>query len=418
MGHDILLWIILAVIAADFIIEQTLLYINIRHQPNEMPASLGGIYDGSMYQKSRDYYREKSWFSIITASFTTIITIIIFYFGLPGILDTLLRILISNTIMEALVFFAIGFLFFDILSVPFQIYETFVIEARYGFNKTTPAIFIGDKFKGYLLGGIIGGILLSVFIFLIDSIGVNFWLIFWIVFSLFMLFINMFYTTLIVPLFNKLTPLPDGELKSAIEEYSQKVGFPLDNIFVMDGSKRSSKANAFFSGIGKKKTIVLFDTLINNHTTEELVAVLAHEVGHYKKKHVIIQYILSVIQAGIMFYILSFFVSSEPLSLALGGEEPSLPLNLTAFAILFTPISMITGIIFHVISRRNEYEADAYAATTYDPAPLIAALRRLSVNNLSNLTPHPLYVFVHYSHPPVLARLTALDNIRNEMNAD
>lgn len=219
----------------------------------------------------------------------------------------------------------------------------------------------------------------------------------------------MFYTSLIVPLFNKLSPLEDGDLKQLINEYSARVGFPLKNVFVIDGSKRSSKANAFFSGIGKKKKIVLYDTLINNHTKEELVAVLAHEAGHFKKKHVLSGFFLSVIQIAIMLFILSLMIFNENLSLALGGQQQAIHLNLLAFGILYSPISMLTGIIMNIISRRNEFEADAYAVRTYDGRYLHSALKKLSVDNLSNLTPHPLYVFFHYSHPPLVQRLQAIE---------
>lgn len=408
MSPQNILWIILAIIVFDFALEQFLLYLNLKNQKKEMPPELTGIYDEAKYKKAYDYYREKSAFSIISSTFSLVILLVVFYFGILGWLDNLLHLYISNSIFLALVFFAIVFLILDIVGLPFALYEIFIIEQKYGFNKMTFPLFFVDKLKGYMLAAILGGGIMSILIWLVLTLGANFWIYFWVVFSLFILLINMFYTSWIVPLFNKLTPLPDGELKSAIEEYSKKVDFPLDNVFVIDGSKRSSKANAFFSGIGKKKKIVLFDTLINQHTVNELVAVLAHEVGHYKKKHIIIGFILSTLQAGIILFILSYFVSSVALSQALGGTSMSLALNLVAFSMLFTPISTMIGIIFNIISRKNEYEADNYAATTYDGAPLAQALKKLSTNNLSNLTPHPWYVFVHYSHPPVLERLKAL----------
>lgn len=408
MSAQNILLILIAIIILDFALEQFLLYLNIRNQKKGMPPELAGIYDEGKYKQAYDYYREKSLFSIISSSFSLIVMLIVFGFGILGWFDNILHGYISNTIIETLIFFGAVFIVLDILGLPFRLYDIFVIEQKYGFNKMTLPLFFTDKLKGYLLGAVIGGGILAILIWLILTLGANFWIYFWVVFSAFILLINMFYTSWIVPLFNKLTPLPDGELKSAIEGYSKKVDFPLDNIFVIDGSKRSSKANAFFSGLGKKKKIVLFDTLIHQHTTDELVAVLAHEVGHYKKKHIIIGFILSVVQAGILLFILSYFVSNIALSQALGGGVTSLALNLVAFSILFTPISTILGIIFNVISRRNEYEADNYAATTYNGEPLAHALKKLSTNNLSNLTPHPWYVFVHYSHPPVLDRLKAL----------
>lgn len=408
MSAQNILWVILIIILLDFVLEQFLLYLNIKNQKKEMPSELIGIYDEGKYRQAYDYYREKSAFSIISSTFSLAILLIVFYFGILGWLDNLIHLYISNSIFEALLFFAIVFFILDIVGLPFALYEIFIIEQKYGFNKMTLPLFFIDKLKGYMLAAILGGGIMFILIWLISALGANFWIYFWVVFSLFILLINMFYTSWIVPLFNKLTPLSDGELKSAIEEYSKKVDFPLDNVFVIDGSKRSSKANAFFSGIGKKKKIVLFDTLINQHTTDELVAVLAHEVGHYKKKHIITGFILSALQAGIILFILSYFVSNAALSQALGSNSMSLALNLVAFSILFTPISTILGIIFNIISRKNEYEADNYAATTYNGAPLAQALKKLSTNNLSNLTPHPWYVFVHYSHPPVLERLMAL----------
>jgi STE24 endopeptidase len=318
---------------------------------------------------------------------------------------------LHGEITLALGFFAILMLASDLLTLPFQWYGTFVIEEKYGFNKTTVRTFITDKLKGYLLTAIIGGGLLSALIYLVDTIGPNFWIWFSAIAALFVLFINMFYTSLILPMFNKLKPLPEGELKSAIERFAKKVNFPLDNIFVIDGSKRSKKANAFFSGIGGKKKIVLYDTLIENHTTEELVAVLAHEVGHFKKKHIIWGYVLSILQIVFTLFVLSKMIFTENVSLALGGTEHAIHLNLLAFGILFSPISGITGLFMNMYSRKNEFEADAYARETFDGKALSNALKRLSVDSLSDLYPHPLYVFFHYSHPPLLKRLEALSLI-------
>jgi STE24 endopeptidase len=305
----------------------------------------------------------------------------------------------------ALAFFGLLGLASDVLTLPFQWYGIFVIEEKYGFNKTTPKTFIADKLKGYVLAALIGGSLLALLIYLVEIIGQGFWIWFAAIAAIFMMLMNMFYTSLIVPLFNKLTPLPDGELKTAIEEFSRKISFPIANVFVIDGSKRSKKANAFFSGIGKKKKIVLYDTLIANHTTDELVAVLAHEVGHYKKKHIIWGYVLSVIQVAFTLFVLSLMVFNENLSLALGGHQQAIHLNLLAFAILFSPISGVTGLFMNLYSRKNEFEADAYAKETFEGRALGSALKKLSVDNLSNLFPHPVYVFFHYSHPPLLKRL-------------
>jgi STE24 endopeptidase len=310
----------------------------------------------------------------------------------------------------ALAFFGILYLSADLLSIPLQWYSTFVLEERFGFNKTTTATFWTDKLKGYLLALVLGGPIVSLLLYLIVSLGPGFWIYFLIVISGFSLFINIFYTSLILPLFNKLTPLPDGELKMAIQSYSRNVAFPLSNIFVIDGSKRSSKSNAFFSGLGKKKKIVLYDTLIKNHSTEELVSILAHEVGHYKKKHVIQNYILSILQSALMLFLLSKMITNEQLSLALGGTDLSIHLNLLAFGMLYTPVSKLLGVFHNILSRKNEYEADAYAAETASGTALVSALKNLSLDNLSNLWPHKWFVFFHYSHPPLVQRLRAIQS--------
>lgn len=407
MSSETILYVILAITTVSYLFEQILDYINLKAQRNEIPAEIASFYDRDKYLRSMQYHRELTRFSFLTSTFSFIVSFCMLALGGFGWLDIFLRDFIQDDILLTLAFFGILMLASDLISIPFQWYSTFVIEEKYGFNKTTVGTFISDKLKGYLLGALIGGALISLMLYLIQQIGQDFWIWFSIVAALFVLFVNMFYTSLILPLFNKLTPLPDGELKRSIEAFSKKVNFPLDNIYVIDGSKRSNKANAFFSGIGKKK-IVLYDTLINNHSTEELVAVLAHEVGHYKKKHIILSYVLSVLQIVFTLFVLSLMIFNRDVSVALGGNQLSVALNLMAFGILFSPISGITGIIMSMISRKNEYEADAYAKETYDGLALSNALKKLSVDNLSNLYPHPVYVFFHYSHPPLLKRLAAL----------
>ena len=403
-----ILFIIIVITVIGYVFEQILDFINLRAQRGDIPKEIADFYDQEKYLKSLQYHRELTNFSFLSSAFGFIITMIMLTTGGFGWLDVELQKHVSHPVLKALLFFGILMLAGDIITIPFQWYSTFVIEEKYGFNKTTVKTFILDKLKGYALSAIIGGALLSIMLYLILSIGENFWIWFAAIACVFMLLVNMFYTSWILPLFNKLTPLPDGELKNQIESFSQKVNFPLDNIYVIDGSKRSNKANAFFSGIGRKKKIVLYDTLIKNHSNEELIAVLAHEVGHYKKRHIILSFVLSVLQVIFTLFILSRLIFNEDLSLALGGNMLSLSLNLVAFGILFSPISGITGLLMMIISRRNEYEADAYARQTYDGRALANALKRLSVDNLSNLYPHPAYVFFHYSHPPLLKRLAAL----------
>lgn len=407
--HQAILMIILALVIAGFVFDTVLTWLNLRSQPADIPDSVAAFYDRSKYRKSLEYHKHRTNFSFVTSTFSFLLSVLMLYFGGFGWLDSWLRPMVPNEILLALVFFGVLAIASDILTLPFQIYSTFVIEEKYGFNKTTVKTFIGDKLKGYLIGAILGGGLISLLIYLIEVIGPDFWILFSLLAAILILLINMFYTTIFLPLFNKLTPLADGELKTAIESFSKRVGFPLDNVFVMDGSKRSNKANAFFSGIGRKKKIVLYDTLINNHSTEELVAVLAHEVGHYKKKHIIFGYVLSVIQVVFTLFILSRMVQSENVSLALSGTQSAVHLNLLAFGILFSPISGLTGLFMSMYSRRNEYEADAYAKETFSGSALASALKKLSVDNLSDLYPHPLYVFFHYSHPPLLTRLAAIE---------
>jgi STE24 endopeptidase len=408
MQPQTILIFILIITLVSYVLDQLLDYINLRYQRTDIPKEIESFYEKEKYVKSLAYHRERTKFSFLTSAFGFLLSALMLLLGGFGWLDSLLRIYLHHEILLALAFFGVLMLTSDILTIPFQWYSTFVIEEKYGFNKTTIKTFITDKLKGYVLGVLVGGGLLSLLIYLVQMLGPSFWIWFSIIAATFILFVNMFYTSLILPLFNKLTPLQEGELKTAIEDFSKRVNFPLDNIYVIDGSKRSKKANAFFSGIGKKKKIVLYDTLIDNHTTEELVAVLAHEVGHFKKKHIIWGYVLSVIQIVFTLFVLSLMIFNENLSLALGGSQLAIHLNLVAFGILFSPISGITGLLMNMYSRKNEFEADAYAKETFDGAALIKALKRLSVDSLSNLYPHPWYVFFHYSHPPLLKRLEAL----------
>jgi STE24 endopeptidase len=408
MSPNSILIIILTITAAGYLFEQLLDYINLRAQKTDIPDDVASFYDSEKYLKSLAYHRERTNFSFLTSAVGFIISFSMLYAGGFGWIDTTLANIVSHEILKALLFFGVIMLASDILTIPFQLYSTFVIEERYGFNKTTMKLFISDKLKGYLLAAVIGGSLLAVLLFLIKLLGQDFWIWFSFIAAAFILLVNMFYTSVIIPLFNTLTPLPDGSLKDAIQEFALKVKFPLDNIYVIDGSKRSSKANAFFSGIGKRKKIVLYDTLIANHTTDQLVAILAHEVGHFKRKHIVVSYFLSIIQVIFTLFVLSVLVFSENVSLALGGNHLSIPLNLIAFGILFSPVSAVTGLLMNIISRRNEFEADDYARQTYSGSALSEALKKLSVENLSNLYPHPLFVFFHYSHPPLLRRLAAI----------
>lgn len=408
MTEHTLFIILLSIISFDFILERVLSYLNRKSAKKKIPEELEGICDKEKYAKSQEYNRVNSRYSSLTAAFSFVLMFGALYFGWFGMLDKWLRSFSPFAPATTLLFFGAMYLISEVIGTPFSWYHHFVIEARFGFNKMTQKTFWIDKLKGFFLTIIIGGILLALLIYLAMEMGSGFWIYFWVIITVFILFINVFYTSLLLPLFNKLTPLEDGELKTAIQEYSDSVHFPLKNIFVMDGSKRSSKGNAFFSGLGKRKKVVLFDTLIEKHTVQELTAVFAHEVGHYKKKHIILGTLISVATTGLMLYLLSLMIYSSEVSWAMGGEVTSLHLNMLAFGILYSPVSSILGLVGNALSRKNEYEADEYAVKTYGGKPLISGLKKLSSDQLSNLTPHPAYVFVHYSHPPLLQRVRSM----------
>jgi len=408
MSLEAIFYCIIAITVFEFLLTKTLWFLNTRNWSDVIPDEVKDIYDEEKYAKSQKYEREKYRFSLITSSFTFIVILLVLIFGGFGVLDTFWRGYSENAIVLALLFFGSITLIQTIISLPFSYYGTFVIEEKYGFNKMDIKTFILDTVKGLLLSAVIGGALLSLIVWIYTFVGPSFWIWAWGIMTLFTLFFMMFYSSLIVPLFNKQTPLEDGELKTAIEAFAQKVGFKLDNIYVIDGSKRSSKANAYFSGIGPKKRIVLFDTLIKDLSVDELVAVLAHEIGHYKRKHTLQMLVFSIIQTGVLLYIFSLALWVENISLALGAESGSFHIGAIAFGILFTPISLVLGVLSAVLSRKNEYEADAYAKEFSSANNLSSALKKLSINNLSNLRPHPAYEFFYYSHPTVLKRLEAL----------
>ena len=411
MQATTILNIILVIISLDYLFNLILGLLNYNSFDRSIPKNLKGIYDEKEYINSQEYNKSNFRFGLFTSTINFLALFCIFKFGLLGVLDSLLRNYSpENEISLSLLFFAFVFFINDIISIPFQLYKIFVIEEKFGFNKMNLQTFIVDKFMSYILVLILGGILLCILLILIMLYPSNFWIYFWIVISLFTVFINMFYTSLIVPLFNKLIPLESGELRNKISNYAKKVNFPLTNIFVINGSKRSSKANAYFSGLGRAKKIVLFDTLIKNHTDDELVSVLAHEVGHYKKNHVYLNLIISIIISGIMLFILSKFLFNSQVSYALGGSISFRHFEIFAFSIIYTPISTFLGILMNIKSRKNEFEADNYACKTFNKESLITALKKLSKDNLTNLTPHPFYVFINYSHPPLHTRIEAMKN--------
>tara|TARA_R110000787_G_scaffold41071_15_gene101633 strand:+ start:4959 stop:6191 length:1233 start_codon:yes stop_codon:yes gene_type:complete len=404
MTASSLFYIIIAILIISFIIDKILDTLNARHYNDAIPSELSDVYDQNEYQKSQNYKKVNDRFSSITSLISMIATLAFFFLDGFAFVDQWARTFSDNNIIIALIFFGSIMFASDILSTPFSYYHTFVIEEKFGFNKTTIKTFFLDKVKGWAMSALLGGLMLSVIIWFYESTGSNFWLFAWGMVAAFTFFMNMFYARLIVPLFNKQTPLDEGTLKTKIEDYAKKVGFTLDKIFVIDGSKRSTKANAYFSGFGSEKRVTLYDTLINDLEEDEIVAVLAHEVGHYKRKHIVFNLIASILTMGFTFWLLSLFVGSPILSEALNVTIPSFHIGLIAFGILYSPISELTGLVMNFISRKFEYQADDYAKNTFKAAPLISGLKKLSKNSLSNLTPHPAYVFAHYSHPTLLQR--------------
>jgi STE24 endopeptidase len=403
-------YVIIFIVISSFLAGVFLEYLNSTQRSDELPEDLKGIYDQEEYSKSIRYEKVKQRFSLVRGLFSVLLLLGMLILGGFAVIDDFARELSSNPVVIALVFFGIIMFASDLLGLPFDWYGTFVIEEDFGFNKSTPWIFFTDKLKGWLIGIIIGGGLLSLITWFYYQTTDLFWIYALLLISGFMIFMNLFYSSLIVPLFNKQTPLEEGELRDSISEMSDKAGFKLDNVYVIDGSKRSTRANAYFAGLGKKKRIVLFDTLINDLTIPEITGVLAHEIGHYKKNHIISGMLISLVTTAITLYLLSVLVSNPALSAALGSPEPSFHIGLIAFGILYTPVSAIFGLLTNLLSRKNEYEADNFAAQNHPARYLASALKKLSVKNLSNLKPHPLYVFVHYSHPPLLSRLNALKN--------
>ena len=408
MNTTTLFYIIIAIIIINFIIDKILDAVNAKHFNDEIPNELVDVYDENEYKKSQAYKKANYQFSNITSGFSFLLTLAFFFFDGFQLVDNFARSYTQNPILVALIFFGVIMIGSDILTTPFSYYKTFVIEEKFGFNKTTKKIFWLDKLKGWLMSALIGGGILTLIIWFYQLTGATFWIYAWILVAVFTLFMNLFYAKLIVPIFNKQTPLEEGELKLAIEKYAQKVGFTIQNIFVIDGSKRSTKANAYFSGFGSQKRITLYDTLINDLETEEIVAVLAHEVGHYKKKHIIFNLLTSILLTGFTLFFLSLFINSPMLSEALNISIPSFHIGLIAFGILYSPISEITGLFMNYVSRVFEYQADNFAKETFAANPLITSLKKLSKNSLSNLTPHKAYVFMHYSHPTLLQRVKNL----------
>lgn len=406
---NIYLIIILAAIIGRFLLALTSDYLNVKNIQEKLPDEFNGWYDAEKYRKSQSYLRECTRFGIIDDTFDVILTVLFILLGGFNIVDQIAISCGYNSIITGLLFAGILMLANTIIGIPFSIYSTFVIEEKYGFNKTTRKTFCLDIVKGLFLTMLIGGAVFALIILLFERAGSLAWLYCWLAMTIIQLLLIFIAPYVIMPLFNKYEPLEDGELKSTIENYAKQQNFKMKGVFKMDGSKRSSKSNAFFTGFGKSRRIVLFDTLIAKHTVSELTAILAHEMGHYKKNHIIKSIVRSILKMGFTFYLLSLILNNSRLFEAFKMESVSVYASLFFFGFLYAPISMILSIVESIISRKHEYEADRYAAESrHDAESMITALKKLSVDNLSNLTPHPFTVFVNYSHPPVLKRIKAL----------
>ncbi len=403
--QTLLLVLIIVILFAEFGLNRVLSVLNIRNSRAPLPPELSGIYSPESYDRQQDYFRTNVRFGTISATFNLLLITGMYLTGGFGWLDSWLTTVITNEILRSLLFFGILFVVSDVLNIPFDWYDTFVIEEKFGFNKVTPSLFIIDKLKSTLLMIVLGGGILALIIRIYQLTSDYFWILTFGLTTLIGLLFSMFYSEWIVPLFNKQTPLEEGELRESISAFASKAGFQIDNIYVIDGSRRSTKANAYFSGFGPRKRIVLYDTLIRQMTVEEIVAVLAHEIGHYKHRHVAKGLLLSLPFNLLLFYLLGITLKSEYPSLALGGESPVFHLNAIVFFTLYTPVSSAFDLLGNLFSRRHEYEADAFAVKYGYGEQLISSLKKLSSTSLSNLMPHPLYVFFNYSHPTLYQRI-------------
>ena len=402
-------FIIIGALIVEYLLSTISSVLNMNSITSTIPDGFQEFYDDKKYSKSQEYLKDKTKLGLYSSTFSLILTLIVIHFGLFGFLDEFVRSNSTHYIISGLLFFGILFLINDILNIPFSLYSTFVVEEKYGFNKTSIHTFLADKCKGYGLTIVFGSAIMVPVFYFFNTFQDNGWWIAWTLMTGFMIAVQPLFVHVIAPMFNKFTPLEEGDLKTAIEEFANKVNFPIGRIDVMDGSKRSAHSNAYFSGFGKSRRIALFDTLLDKHSTEEIVSVVAHEIGHYKKKHVITGTVLGVIETGIMLFIFNLFMNDSDLFAVFSVDTVSIYCGLVFFSMLYSPISLVTSVFTTAMSRKNEFEADAYALeTTQKPEPLISMLKGLSASNLSHLTPHPLMVFLSYSHPPVVDRIAAV----------
>lgn len=405
--------LILGIILFKYGLNLVVEILNLKYVNQQLPDEFKGYYDAEKYKKSQVYLKEKTNFGLIEDTVSTVITVGFILFGGFNLVDGFARSFGYGGIISGLIFLGILMLASQIINIPFSIYHTFVLEQKYGFNKTTIKTFIADIIKGVLLGAIIGGLAFAGILWFFEKTGIWAWMYCWIALTVFQLFLMFIAPVVIMPLFNKFIPLEDGPLKQTLEKYAKTQDFKMQGVFTMDGSKRSTKSNAFFTGFGKFRRIALFDTLIAKHTTDELVSVLAHEIGHYKKKHILKSILISISTTGLMFFVLSFFLNNPGVFAAFKMEQTSIYASLVFFGFVYAPINMLFSIFGSMLSRKHEYEADRFAVETFNkPDAFIDALKKLTVDNLSNLMPHPAKVFLSYSHPPVLLRIKAIRSMK------
>lgn len=409
---NIYLVLILSFILAQFLFKIVIEWVNLFNISEKLPSLFADECSHEKYKISQNYLKENTWLGLAQSGFLTLVLFVLILFGLFNNLDQFIRSFGFNEIVNGLLFLGILFLGFELLELPFDIYDTFVIEEKYGFNRTTPLTFFMDLVKQTVLGVVLGGIALTGLLLFFETMGPMAWLYAWIALVTFQLVLTYIAPTYIMPLFNDFSPLKEGELKDEIEGYAKKVNFSLKGIFTMDGSKRSTKENAFFTGIGNQKRIVLFDTLVSKYQTTELTSILAHEIGHYKRNHIVKLLVINIINSGIMLFLLSLFMKNPKLFAAFGMEHLSVYGSFLFFSFLYVPVQMFLGIFANFLSRKFEYEADAYSANTYNkPKAMIAALKKLALDNMVNLTPHPWKVAVSYSHPPITKRIEAIQKL-------
>ena len=393
----------------EYVISSVSSFLDLGNINPDIPDHFKKAYDKKKYAKSQEYLKTKTKFSLVSSTFSIVLIFLVIHLGIFGVLNEFVNLQTNHFILQGLLFISIIYIFQDIISLPFSLYSTFVIEEKFGFNKTTFGLFISDKIKGYAIFIVMGSIIITPILYLFHEYENFGWLIAWSLLTLFMIAIQPLFIHVISPMFNKFTPLEDGDLRTAIEKYTTQVDFPLARIDIMDGSKRSAHSNAYFSGFGKSRRIAIFDTLVEKHTNDEIVSVVAHEVGHYKLKHIIHGTIIGIIETGIMLFVFNFIMNDYALFRVFGVDNLSVHAGLIFFSMLYAPVTMITSVISNAISRKNEFEADNYSLqTTKNKEALISMLVGLAANNLSHLTPHPFKVFLSYSHPPTIDRIKAV----------